>query len=96
MKRALRDPGFDLKAMLLEGRHESTFQAKDIESKETIVADANRIETKKTSKCYSCGRAYPNNGTRPAKGNECNNCGKKSHFSNVCRDKSKQSYKPVR
>ena len=104
-KRALRDPGFDLKAMLLEGRRDeqSAFQAKDIESKEPIAADANRIvvnanrtDTKKSSKCYSCGRAYLHNGTCPAKGKECNNCGKMNHFSNVCRDKSKLNYKPAR
>ena len=104
-KRALRDPGFDLKAMLLEGRRDeqSAFQAKDIESKEPIAADANRIvvnanrtDTQKSSKCYSCGRAYPHNGTCPAKGKECNNCGKMNHFSNVCRDKSKLNYKPAR
>ena len=88
-KRALHDPAFDLKAILLEGRRDeqSAFQAKDIESKEETVADANRIiadtsrtETKKRSKCFSSGRAYRHKGTCPEKGKECNNCGKMNHF----------------
>ena len=42
-KRALRDPSFDLKAMLLEGRRDeqSAFQARDIESKDKTVAETN-------------------------------------------------------
>ena len=97
-KRALRDPGFDLKSMLLEGRRDeqSTFQAKEIESKEKPVAETNRMATKKVSKCYSCGRAYPHNGPCLAKGKECNHCGKMNHFSNVCNDKKKQNQKPGR
>ena len=97
-KRALRDPGFDLKSMLLEGRcdEQSTFQAKEIESKEKPVGETSRMATKKVSKCYSCGRAFPHNGPCPAKGKECNHCGKMNHFSNVCKDKKKQNQKPGR
>ena len=97
-KRALRDPGFDLKSMLLEGRRDeqSAFQAKEIECKEKPVAETNRMATKKVSKCYSCGRAFPHNGPCPAKGKECNHCGKMNHFSNVCKDKQKQNQKQGR
>ena len=84
--------------MLLEGRRDeqSTFQAKAKGSKEKPVAETNRMETKKVSKCYSCGRAYPHNGPCPAKGKECNHCGKMNYFSNICKDKQKQNQKPGR
>ena len=57
-KRALRDPDFDLKAMLLEGRRDeqSAFQANDIEAKEAIVVETNQMETKNAFKCYYFGR----------------------------------------
>ena len=69
----------EMKAMLLEERYEeqSAFQATDIESNEMFVINANqivvdriRLETKKGSNFYSCGRAYPHNGTCPTKGKE--------------------------
>ncbi len=45
-KRALRDPTFDLKSMLLERHREeqSTYQAKQIESKEPSDGETNKIE----------------------------------------------------
>ena len=45
-KRALRDPQFALKDMLLEGRRDeqSTYQVKDIESKD-VNAETNKITT---------------------------------------------------
>ncbi len=75
-RRALRDPDYKLKDMLIDGRRDemSSYQAKDIESKEKTVAETNRMETKKVSKCYSCGRAYPHTGPCPAQGKECNHC----------------------
>ena len=44
-KRALRDSTFDLKAMLIEGRRDeqSTFQTKEIESKETKDGETNKL-----------------------------------------------------
>ena len=44
-KRALCDPHFALKDMLLEGRRDeqSTYQAKDIESKDVTDAETNKI-----------------------------------------------------
>ena len=47
-KRALRDPTFDLKAMMLEGRRDeqSTYQAKQIESKEPTDGETNKLEQK--------------------------------------------------
>ena len=70
----MRDPSFDLKAMLLEGRRDeqSAFQARDIETKDKTVAETNRVATKKVSKCYSCGKVYPHYGPCPAKEIECN------------------------
>lgn len=100
-KRALRDPAFDLKAMLLEGRRDeqSTFQARHIESKETKQPDGetNRLEQTHSGnsslKCRNCGHAYPHAGTCPAKGKTCNNCGKPNHFAAVCRGQQNKSRK---
>ena len=41
----VRDPTFDLKAMLIEGRRDeqSTFQTKEVESKETKHSETNRL-----------------------------------------------------
>ena len=68
-KRALRDPNFDLKAMLLEGRRDeqSTLQAKEIESRDKHYAEANKLTTQKSLKCFSCGGSYPHTGVCPAK-----------------------------
>ena len=90
-----RDPTFDLKAMLLEGRRDeqSTYQAKQIESKESIVGETNKIEQKPSTSvtCRNCGRNYPHTGACPAKGKICNNRGKPNHFAAVCRGKHNQT-----
>lgn len=99
-KRALRDPTFDLKAMLLEGRRDeqSTFQAKQIESKEPkepVDGVCHKLEQKRSDntgvKCRNCGRAYPHAKACPAKGKTCNNCGKLNHFAAVCRGQKNKS-----
>ena len=86
-KRALRDPNFKLADMLLEGRRDeqSKYQAKDIEAKEPINAETHKVNTKKPSKCYNCGKQFPHKGECPAKGKTCNACGKSNHFAIVCR-----------
>ena len=95
-KRALRDPTFDLKAMLIEGRRDeqSTFQTKEIESKETKDGETNRLAQQHgnnisnyKSTCKNCGREFPHKGACPARGKTCNNCGKPNHFATVCRAK---------
>ncbi|CAB4007481.1 PREDICTED: uncharacterized protein K02A2.6-like [Paramuricea clavata] len=103
-KRALRDPTFDLKSMLLEGRRDeqSKYQAQQIESKEQTDGKANKLEQKPNNGnfsnssviCRNCGRAYPHTGACPAKGKTCNNCGKPNHFAAVCRGKQKQTRSP--
>ena len=99
-KRALRDPQFALKDMLLERRRDeqSTYQAKDIELKDVKDAEANKIATKQGQKteqqtCRNCGRNYPHDGHCPATGKICNKCEKRNHFANVCRSRAK---KPAR
>ena len=37
------------------------------------------------TKCGLCGGSYPHQGTFPAQGKKCMNCGKMNHFSKVCR-----------
>ena len=83
-KRALRDPTFDLKAMLIEGRRDeqSTFQTKEIESKETKDGETNRLAQQHgnnisnyKSTCKNCGREFPHKGACPARGKTCNNRG---------------------
>ena len=86
-KRALRDPTFDLKAMLIKGRRDeqSTFQTKEIESKETKDGETNRLAQQHgnnisnyKSTCKNCGREFPHKGACPARGKTCNNCGKQT------------------
>ena len=96
-KRALRDQTFDLKAMLTEGRRDeqSTFQTKEIESKETKDGEMHRLEQQhrnnnpnSKSNCKNCGREFPH------KGKTCNNCGKRNHFATVCRAKQTPTRTP--
>ena len=51
-------------------------------------------EVSKEKKCFNCGLKYPHEGTCPAKGRKCNNCGKLNHFSKVCKN-GKSSVKRI-
>ncbi len=68
-KPALRHPNFDLKARLLEGHRDqqSTLQVKEIESRDKHYAEANKLTTQKSLKCFSCIGSYPHTGVCPAK-----------------------------
>ena len=61
--------------MLLKGGRDeqSTYQAKDIESKDAKDAETNKIATQQGQKteqqiCRNCGRKYPHDGRCPATG----------------------------
>ncbi|XP_068744211.1 uncharacterized protein [Montipora capricornis] len=41
----------------------------------------------RNNRCGLCGGNYPHQGTCPAQGKKCLNCGKMNHFSKVCRGK---------
>ncbi|XP_068684612.1 uncharacterized protein [Montipora foliosa] len=41
----------------------------------------------RNNRCGLCGGNYPRQGTCPAQGKKCLNCGKMNHFSKVCRGK---------
>ena len=87
-KKALRDPTYDLKAILLDGRRDeqSTCQARDIESKDKGNEEVNKVNnTAKT--CRNCGGMYPHVANCPAKNKQCKSCGKYNHFAKVCREK---------
>ena len=83
-KQALRDPSYDLKAMLLNGRRDeiSKFQSAEIEGKEQM----SKLSTKPKN-YQNCGGPTPHLNTCPAKGKECHNCGKMNHFTKYCRGK---------
>ena len=92
-KQALRDPKYDLKAMLLDGRRDeiSQFQSKEIESQksERRAEETNQIvAAKSTQKCRNCGKASHQGTVCPAKGKECNKCGKLNHFARSCLSKA--------
>ena len=91
-KKALRDHTYDLKAILLDGRRDeqSTFQARDIESKDKGNEEVNKVNnTAKT--CRNCGGMYPHVENCPAKNKQCKSCGKYNHFAKVCRGKQKKN-----
>ena len=94
-KRALRDPKFDLKSMLIEGRRDqqSAYQAKQIE--EPSDGETKKLEQQPRASsgviCRNCGRAYPHEGACPAKGKTCNYCKKPNHFAAVFRGKQKET-----
>ena len=83
-KQALRDPSYDLKAMLLDGRRDeiSKFQSAEIEGKEQM----SKLSTKPKS-CQNCGGPTPHQNACPAQGKECHKCGKMNHFAKFCRGK---------
>ena len=89
-KRALRDPDYSLKDMLIDGRRDETsdYQAKDIESKEGYTENTNRLEMKPKKTCNNCGGEWPHLAQCPAKGKTCRKCGKANHFQVVCRSRT--------
>ena len=87
-KCALRDPEYDLKAMLLDGRRDETssYQAKEIENTaEPAHASTQQMKTTSEKQCRYCGGVFPHKTVCPAKGKECHKCGRRNHFASVCR-----------
>ena len=72
-KKALRDPNYSLKDMLLDGRQEesSSYQAKAIESWEELTETAHRFIAKPNRRsqraCSDCGGKLPHRGPCPSK-----------------------------
>lgn len=50
----------------------------------------------RNNRCGLCGGNYPHQGTCPAQGKKCLNCGKMNHFSKVCRGKPNNRSKSSR
>ena len=88
-KKALRDPTYDLKSILLDGRRDelSAYQARDIESKDANSDGVNQMASKT---CRNCGGAWPHAGQCPANGKQCRKCQKPNHFARVCRGQSQR------
>ena len=108
-RKALRDPDYSLKDMLLDGRRDemSEFQAKEIESKEDMQQYTHRFTASNKAgkqkltvppKCGSCGGARHPKDQCPAYGKTCHKCAKSNHFAAVCRsaaqDKRPKSGRP--
>ena len=86
--------------MLIERRRDeqSTYQTKEIESKETKDGEMNRLEQPDRNNtnnykpaCRHCGQEFPHKGTCLARGKTCNKCGKLNHFATVCRGQKQNS-----
>ena len=97
-KKALREPEYKLRDMLLDGRRNemSEFQAKDIESKdEQPITNRVRADTQqrnnKASKCGNCGGAWHPKDKCPAQGKTCRKCSKNNHFARVCRSSAQDN-----
>ena len=99
-RRALRDPDYSLKDMLLDGRRDemSEFQAKEIESKEDIQQYSHRFTASNKPgkqklnvppKCGSYGGSRHPKDQCPAYGKTCHKCAKSNHFASVCRTVAK-------
>ncbi|CAB4043865.1 Retrovirus-related Pol poly from transposon [Paramuricea clavata] len=94
-KKVLRDPTYDLKAILIDGRRDeqSAYQARDIESKEQKNEAIRKLQGTATE-CRNCGCLYPHTNNCQAKGKQCKKCGKQNHFAKVCRSKPEQKEHP--
>ena len=93
-KLALRDPKYDLKAMLLDDRRDeiSKFQSKEIEGKPNCREEISQVTTKSRT-CRNCDCSHSHTSLCPAKGKECHYCGKLNHFESVCHGKLKDRHK---
>ena len=76
-KKALRDPTYDLKAILLDGRRteQSSYQARDMESQDQRPTGIQKVNTTSQT-CRNCGGTYPHEQQCPAQGKTCHKCGK--------------------
>ncbi|XP_065064758.1 uncharacterized protein LOC135690983 [Rhopilema esculentum] len=87
-RRALRDPTYTLKDMLIDGRRDETssYQARDIETTHVHTETTNRLQSKSDNKtCNNCGGEWPHKNQCPAQGKTCRKCNKPNHFQSVCR-----------
>ena len=90
-KKALRDPTYDLKAILIDGRRaeQSSYQARDIESQgqgsNRESRTVQKLNTTSQQTCRNCGGQYPHERQCPAQGKSCRKCSKPNHFAKVYR-----------
>ena len=95
-KKALRDPTYDLKAILIDGRRaeQSSYQARDMENQNHGQTNIQKVNTASPT-CRNCGGKYPHEQQQqcPAQGKTCRKCGKSNHFAKVCRSGAKSSMK---
>ena len=87
-RRAVRDPTYTLKDMLIDGRRDETssFQARDIETNQVHTETTHRLQSKSDKKtCNNCGGEWPHKNQCPTQGKTCCKCNKLNHFQSVCR-----------
>ena len=85
-KRTLRDPGYSLKDILIDGRKAQTsaVQASEMEG-QFQRQSVNAVPTNQR-KCFRCGFEFPHERRPcPALNSVCANCGTEGHFARVCR-----------
>ena len=89
-KQALRDPSYDLKAMLLDGRRDKIgkFQSAEIAGKEQMSKPST-----KSKSCQNFGGPTPHQNACPAQGKECHKCGKMNHSAKFCSGKPEKGRK---
>ena len=102
-RKALRDPNYTLKDMLVDGRakESSTLQSKEIEGnfikEETVENVTQRKKTFITDKkCFNCGGEFPHIKQCPAKGKQCEICLRFNHFSSCCRSNNPRKFRNTR
>ena len=85
-KKALRDPTYDLKAILIDDRRaeQSSYQARDMESQDQGPNSVRKVNTSSQT-CRNCGGTYLHERQCPTQGKTCRKCGKSNHFAKVCR-----------
>ena len=93
-KRALRDPAYSLKDILIDGRKAQTSAVQASEMEGQFHRQSINEVTTNQWKCFRCGFEFPHERRPcPALNSVCANCGTEGHFARVCRKDKKSAEK---